>query len=104
MINIKGTVIVVAIGYGLYYFANTGNFTLFPPKESVIIDAIKQAQPDYGEQYEMSLQNKCTRIGGGMVKEGVYACTIDFEGKQGQQPFQEKIIMVKRNNKWVVKQ
>ncbi|MDK4527542.1 hypothetical protein QG082_02095 [Kingella kingae] len=104
MINMKGTVIMAVIAYSVYHYTHTGNLTLIPPTKSAVVQAFQKAQSSRASQYDVEVTKKCTRVGGGMVKEGIYACELEFTSKSGgEQPFIEKILIEKKQGNWVVK-
>lgn len=102
--NIKSLLVVLAIGYGLYIFGAKGNFTLIPPSEKAVMQAVAADKMQRFRDYDVTLQKKCTRVGGGMVQDGVYSCDIEVVHKQNAAQLRtEHIILVKQKNRWVLR-
>ena len=102
--NIKSLLFVLAIGYGLYVFGAKGNFTLIPPSEKAVMQAVAADKMQRFRDYDVMLHKKCTRVGGGMVQGGIYGCDIEAVHKQNAAQLRaERIILIKQNNRWVLR-
>ena len=99
--NIKSLLVVLAVGYGLYVFGAKGNFTLIPPSEKAVMQAVAADKMQRFRDYDVTLQKKCTRVGGGMVQDGVYSCDIEVVNKHNAAQLRvEHIILVKQKLRW----
>ena len=56
--NIKSLLVVLAIGYGLYVFGAKGNFTLIPPSEKAVMQAVAADKMQRFRDYDVTLQKK----------------------------------------------
>lgn len=97
----KGTIVAALVGYGLYHFFSTGNVTIIPPSKNDVKNAVEQVNPELLTRGGLNVPTLCNRIGGTVLKEGVFSCPVEFsnyvEGTDGL----NKVIIVKKNGKWV---
>ena len=101
--NIKSFVFVAAIGYGLYAYCCKGDFTVIPPSEKAVVQAVATDKMQRFKNYDVALHGSCLRVGGGMVRGGVFDCKIETSHKQGNTQVRiERVTLVKRKNCWVL--
>lgn len=100
----KGVIVMAAIGYGIYYFFTHNNVTMIPPSKNTVKAAVKKVRPELLSRGNLNVPTACTRIGGSMLTDGVFACKIELSGKYAEQPGLDKVILIKKNGEWVWKQ
>lgn len=101
MMDIKSTLVVAAIGYGIYYFFTHNNVTPFPPTDKEVGEVVRKGMPQFAGGYEVNVVNNCARTEGGFI-DGVYTCGVEISGGSDVQEMRVKIR--KFQGKWVLAQ
>lgn len=99
--------IVIGIGYFLYTYFGSGDVTFIPPQQAEVQElATKHDKNAQGGALHLSASEKCKRVGGGWLKQGIYSCEIKAykEKSSYSTPVSTyDILLEKKNNKWQVK-
>lgn len=98
--------VLIGVGYFLYTYLGTGDITLMPPNKTEVLAIANQHKGNLSAKQHLSVGEKCKRIGGGWIKEGIYSCEIQvFESRElyAKPKATYELVLEKKNSKWQVK-
>lgn len=99
--------IFIAIVYGLYSYFSTGDITFAPPtKQQVQKLALAHSKTlKLAGKERVVAGDKCTRNGGGWIKQTVYACPVNVfaENSMYTKPVRSHTFQIsKKNSQWYI--
>lgn len=98
--------VIIGIGYFLYTYFSTGDVTLVPPKKAEVTALASKSNKKLQVNERAVGGEKCKRIGGGWLKQGIYSCEVNiFEGNDmyGTPKDTYTIKVEKKNSQWQIK-
>ena len=104
--KIVNTLITIAILYGAYHVYKTYDFTILPPTDSDVKEAIRVAVPEMQDTRSnmLTITEPCKKIKGGAI-DGVFSCKVEFFYRNNNQKTHvDDIHIIKRKGKWIAKQ
>ena len=103
--KIVKTLVTIAILYGAYHVYKSNNFTIIPPSDSEVKEAIRIADPDMKDarQNMLTITEPCKKIQGSMT-DAVFSCKVEFFYRSNSQKTHvSDVHIIKRKGKWIVK-
>ncbi|MDO4658600.1 hypothetical protein [Kingella sp. (in: b-proteobacteria)] len=104
--KIVKTLITVAILAGAYHVYKSNNFTIIPPTDIEVKEAIRVVYPEMKDTRNnmLTITDPCKKIQGGMI-DAVFSCKVEFYYRSNSQKTHvEDVRIIKRKGKWIVKQ
>lgn len=100
----KGTIAIIVLAVASYHYLSSGDVTLIPPTKSDVRDILVKEHPNSKiTRDSFSIPTGCNRVGGGIIKQGIYTCKIEFDINAADKLNNQTITITKKNGKWIRK-
>lgn len=100
--KLRTPIIFALIAGGIWYVNKNYDFTIVPPIENYVKEAIRRDMPDDANGAMLTIAKPCKKVQGG-ITDGVFECSVEFFYRSGRETNTQKVRLIKRKGRWLVK-